>query len=176
MNLTQTANLVFSILTVIGQLMIVSVLFGFLTKNKNLLKFFGKNVLLLSFGVALISTLGSLFYSEIARFEPCKLCWYQRILMYPQTLLFGLALWKKRHDVVDYAIALSGVGALISTYHYLLQLGVVKAGDCAAIGYSVSCAKRFVLEFGYITIPMMALTGFLMIVAFGLAYKNFLKK
>ncbi|MDO8452412.1 MAG: disulfide oxidoreductase, partial [bacterium] len=119
--------------------------------------------LALSFLIALTSMLGSLYYSEVAGYEPCKLCWYQRILMYPLVLLFGFAILKKRKDVTDYALLLSLVGAVIAGYHYLLQRGIVPNIGCAAIGYSVSCSQRFVMQFGYLTIPLMAFSGFALI-------------
>ena len=171
MNLAPLANDVFGILSIVGQLMVVVIAYGLITKNKKILGFFSKKVLLFGFGTALICMLGSLLYSDVIGYEPCKLCWYQRILMYPQALLFGIALWKKDKKIVDYAMALSGVGAVIALYHHLMQLGFVPEGDCSAVGYSVSCAKVFVLHFGYLTIPLMAFTGFLMIFFFGLAYK-----
>ncbi len=80
--------------------------------------------------------------------------------MYPQVLLYVFALWKKDHHIINYGLILSIVGGAISAYHYLLQLGVVPNLPCSAIGYSVSCSARFVLNFGYITIPMMALAAF----------------
>jgi hypothetical protein len=50
-----------------------------------------------------------------------------------------------------------------SLYHYLLQFGYLRGGDCLAVVYSVSCVKRFVAEFGFVTIPLMALTAFLLL-------------
>ncbi len=174
MDLRAAANTTFSLLTVFSQgitvVLLVSLLF-FRKQAKSLLKFFSDNAVLFAFLVATVSTLGSLFYSEILKYEPCKLCWFQRILMYPQSVLFGLALYKKDRKVVDYGLIFSGLGAVVALYHYLLQVGVVKSGDCAAVGYSVSCAQRFVLEFGYITIPMMAFAGFLLIFTLSLVAK-----
>ncbi|WP_082321816.1 disulfide bond formation protein B [Variovorax paradoxus] len=37
----------------------------------------------MAFLVAFASTLGSLFFSEVMKLEPCVLCWYQRIAMFP---------------------------------------------------------------------------------------------
>ena len=83
--------------------------------------------------------------------------------MYPQVILFGMAFWRRGRDLIDYVIALSGIGFFISGYHYLLQTGIAPAVSCSAVGYSVSCSKVFTMNFGYITIPMMALTAFLLI-------------
>ena len=141
--------------------------FVFLRKNQNVIAdFIGKHGLLLAFVVALIATLGSLFYLEIAGYDPCKLCWFQRIFMYPQTIVLGIALWRKDANIVLYGLTLSIIGALIAFYHYVMQLGMVPSLPCSAVGYSVSCSQRFVLQLGYITIPMMALTAFLLIIIF----------
>jgi disulfide bond formation protein DsbB len=158
-------NQILSYLTVIGQIAIVVMLVNLLVfKGKSgLSQVINQKFLLLAFIVALTATLGSLFYSEIAGYEPCKLCWFQRILMYPQVILLGLALWKKDPGMAAYGLVLSVLGALIAGYHYLLQIGAVSALPCSAVGYSAACSQRFTMNFGYVTIPMMALTAFLMI-------------
>ncbi len=164
MTAVNLANQILSLLTVLGQLIILAAVLEYLL-NKNFLNPFRQKALGLAFLVALAAMSGSLFYSEIAGFDPCKLCWYQRILMYPQVLLLGLALWKREgKQIAPYSIFLSSVGALIAGYHYLLQLDLVPSLPCSAVGYSVSCSQRFVLQFGYITIPMMSLTVFLLII------------
>lgn len=167
------------ILTIVGQVAVVVMIIGIIweksTKKKNVItEFFSSNGLLIAFLAALISTLGSLFYSEIMGYEPCKLCWFQRIVMYPQVITLGIAMWKKdsRADLAGYALSI--IGVVIATYHYLGQIAVVSDLPCSAIGYSQSCSQRFVLDYGYITIPMMAITGFLLII-FGLLSKNLSK-
>lgn len=176
MTMISTANLILSSLTVIGQAIIGFAVILLIIHNEKLIRFFGKNAILFSFIVALIATLGSLFYSEIAGFEPCKLCWFQRILMYPQAFLLGMAFWKKDKSMRDYSIVLSAIGAVIAGYHYLLQIGVAPDLPCSAVGYSVSCSQRFVMNFGYITIPMMALTAFMLILLFMFGNKLYSKR
>lgn len=172
MNLTQTVTQILATLTLVSDIALIAgvLLFIFVHGNlKKLLKIniFGvmaKNARILSFIVALTAMLGSLFYSDIAGFEPCKLCWYQRILMYPMVLLLGMAIAKNdRKNIVDYCLWLSGIGAAIASYHYYLQRGGNEFIPCSTVGYSVSCAKTFVMSYGYITIPVMALTAFLLI-------------
>ena len=122
------------------------------------------NFIWISFIIALVAMSGSLFFSEVVGYTPCELCWYQRILMYSQVLLFGVALWRKDTHVFRYGIAFSGLGIIFSGYHYLLQLGFAPAvTDCAAVNTVNSCAKLFIINFGYMTIPSMALTAFVMI-------------
>jgi disulfide bond formation protein DsbB len=120
--------------------------------------------LIAAYIVALIATIGSLTYSDVAGYTPCKLCWYQRILMYPQVVLYLVALVIKDKAIAYYAIALSVIGALLAGYHYLLQMGIITTSACATVGFSVSCSENFGATFGYITIPMMSLSAFLLII------------
>lgn len=140
------------------------VLFIFSHRAKQvIISVFGKNALLFSFIIALTATVGSLFYSEIAYFEPCKLCWFQRIFMYPQVVLLGMALFKKDMAIAPYAVALSVLGGAIALYHYSLQRGIAPELPCSAVGYAPTCAQVFVMSYGYITIPLMAFTAFALI-------------
>ena len=164
-------NQVLGVLTIVVG--VTAVLLGGLLLTRKLeavTAFFGRHALALAFIVALAATVGSLTYSEILGYEPCKLCWFQRIFMYPLVILFGMAILRRDHTVTTYALPLSFIGAVIAGYHYLLQLGAVPSSfPCAAVGYSVSCAQRFVLQFGYITIPVMALSVFVLIATLCLA-------
>jgi hypothetical protein len=164
MTLVSAANLMLSLLTVIGQLVIGFVVVSFVIGSGKLIRWLGQRAILFSFIIALTATLGSLFYSEVAGYEPCELCWFERIFMYPQVILLGIALSKKNGISTIYnSIALSAIGALIAGYHHLLQIGVAPELPCSAAGYSAGCSQRFVMDFGYITIPMMALTAFVLI-------------
>ncbi len=119
--------------------------------------------------VSLTAVLGSLFFSEIVGYEPCKLCWWQRIFMYPLPLLSFIALIRKKDNLTPYLLPMSLIGAAIAGYHYFLQVGnlynlpVDKFAPCSAVGYSASCVTSFFLKFGYITIPMMSLVAFALI-------------
>lgn len=117
----------------------------------------------MAFVVSLSATLGSLFFSEIARFTPCVLCWYQRIVMYPQTLLLYLAALKNQKKIIGfYIISLCMIGVLISLYQYTLQVfPQLQPVKCSASD-PTSCFRNYTFYFGYITIPMMALTGFIL--------------
>ena len=171
--LVSTANLVLSLATIVGQVIVAVLILNLIIYRGRgyLSEIIGRYGLLFSFIVAAAATFGSLFYSEIAGFEPCKLCWFQRILMYPQIILLGMAYSKKDKNIANYGIVLSGLGALIAGYHYLLQLGLVPSIACSAVGYSIACSQRFVMNFGYITIPMMSFTAFLMILFFLITQK-----
>lgn len=126
----------------------------------------------LAFLMAVGATGASLFYSNIAGFPPCDLCWYQRIFMYPLVILFGIALWKRDRAIADYGLVLAAIGFAISLYHNVMyyNLGGLNA-LCDIGGVGVSCVKRYMIQFGYITIPLMSLTAFTLIIIFLLFYK-----
>jgi disulfide bond formation protein DsbB len=111
---------------------------------------------------ALTAMLGSLYYSEIAGFFPCTLCWYQRILMYPLSLIILVGIIKQDDYLPSYVLPLSITGIFVSSYHYLIERGVF-AESSSCVG--VSCAIKYVEYFGFITIPFMALTAFILITA-----------
>jgi disulfide bond formation protein DsbB len=159
---------VLSLLTLLGNIaLVLFVPWYFLgRKNRyflNLEKLLKKRALLFAFVITLSSVLGSLYFSEIAKFEPCKLCWFQRVFMYPMPLILGMALFKKARDVIYYAMPLSVIGGLFALYHYILQMSTNPLAPCSTIGFSVSCSERFITHYGYITIPFMSLTGFVII-------------
>ncbi|MBI2029822.1 disulfide bond formation protein B [Candidatus Gottesmanbacteria bacterium] len=153
-----------SILTLIANIVIL--LFLFLKKFRDyVITIANKYGLVFAYIVSIIATLGSLFLSEVAHFTPCLLCWYQRILMYPQAIILLVALFMKfTKEIKYYCIALSGVGFVLAIYHYYLQLFGNPAIPCSTVGISESCATRPFTHFGYITIPFMAATAFLLII------------
>ena len=111
--------------------------------------------------VSLGATLGSLFYSELMHFEPCRLCWFQRIAMYPIAFLSGLALWRRDRAIMWYIRLQAIVGAAIGAYHYLVQtLDILDGGSCSA---TAPCTLRYVNEFGFVSIPFMAMCCFVLI-------------
>lgn len=111
--------------------------------------------------VAAVCTAGSLYLSELAEFTPCKLCWYQRYAMYPLVPILGLAAWKGFTRVRPYAFALATIGSMISVYHILVERGIVK--ESASCDPTNPCSLIWVKRLGYLTIPTMALSGFLLI-------------
>jgi disulfide bond formation protein DsbB len=115
------------------------------------------------FLVASIATGGSLFLSEVARFIPCELCWYQRICMYPLSIILLLAALADDHRVARYLLPLPIVGAGVSVYHILIERGVIEQSTACLVSAPGGCATKWVNEFGYVTIPVMALTAFLLL-------------
>lgn len=110
--------------------------------------------------VALVATLGSLFFSEIWHWEPCRLCWYQRIFMYPIPLLAIVGIIKQDEYLPNYVLPLSLIGLCFSVYHVLIQNQIIiQAQGCTG----VSCSLKYLNFFGFISIPVLAGTAFLII-------------
>ncbi len=168
-----SVNLAAALFTIASQVVIAGIVIGwFLDRyhdRPTYLRFLGERGMWFAFFAAIIGTVGSLYYSEIIGYEPCVLCWWQRIFLYPQVVILGFALVKReiRH-AVDYALALSAVGAVVALYNSYIQYGGSEFVPCPANG--PSCAIRYVYEFGYITIPLMSLTLFALII--GLLYTH----
>ncbi|MFI8576426.1 disulfide oxidoreductase [Rossellomorea aquimaris] len=120
------------------------------------------SLLFLAWASSLVASLGSLYFSEIMKYEPCELCWYQRILMYPMVILLGVAYVRKDFQAALYSTILSGIGLLVSLYHYSLQKVSLLSESAPACG-RVPCTGEYINMFGFITIPFLALTGFIII-------------
>jgi disulfide bond formation protein DsbB len=112
--------------------------------------------------VAATCMAGSLYYSEVAHFTPCRLCWYQRICMYPLALLLSVAAVRRDRDIRVYAIPIALIGAAIAVYHFQLQQFPDQSTFCSA---DVPCTSKEVEELGFVTIPFMAFCGFAAITA-----------
>jgi len=111
--------------------------------------------------VAIVSTLGSLYYSEVANFPPCRLCWFQRIGMYPLAVILPVAAWRRDWSVRWYALPLAVGGGLVSIYHMLIErYPSLESGSCDPTN---PCSIIWVERLGYLTIPTMALSGFALI-------------
>lgn len=130
---------------------------------------------------AILAMVGSLYYSNFgdpvldirqgtlfggAGLEPCHLCRWARIIMYPIVWLSLMALWKKRTDIMLYIRNISYAGVLLELYHYILQKTTwldfmsmdafcTKANPCAA--------SQQVDYLGFITIPFLCLVAFVVI-------------
>jgi disulfide bond formation protein DsbB len=116
----------------------------------------------LAFGPALAALLGSLYFSEIAGFEPCKLCWIQRILMYPLTIILLVGIFNQDELTPKHVLPFSIIGMGVSFYHYLLQNHAFgpESSFCAV---GASCVTRYINLMGFITIPFLAFIAFTMI-------------
>ncbi|MFD1850017.1 disulfide oxidoreductase [Oceanobacillus bengalensis] len=122
-----------------------------------------ENLLILAWSQAFVAMAGSLFYSEAMGYIPCELCWYQRVLMYPLVIIYGVAAIKKDISIALPGLIMSGLGMFVSAYHYLVQKVPAfqeMGGSCTG---GVPCNAIYVNYFGFITIPFLALVAFVVI-------------
>ncbi len=109
---------------------------------------------------AMIATAGSLFFSEVLRWIPCELCWYQRILMYPLVVILFVGIWRDDRKVYLYALPLALAGIAVSLYHYLMVMLIIPPAPCAG---AVPCAFDYINIPGalsFVKIPFLALVAF----------------
>lgn len=156
-----------STLTLIGDIVIVGlvVLLGTILVNKKarktrMVRLISDNYVALAFIIASIATIGSLFFSEIAHFTPCKYCWWQRIFMYPQMVILGTALFTNDNKVIKYSLPLTILGIYFAVRHILIQQFPLRFNCTDEVA---NCAFAEFTHYGYITIPVMSLTAFLLI-------------
>ena len=166
------ATPIIGFLTLLSNIIFVGVVLAMLihagTRAK-LSSFVHKYILELLFWGVMSAVVGSLIYSQIIGFPPCDLCWWQRIFMYPQALILLVAMFRKEKGVIDYLVPLSVLGAILSLYQSMVQWGFGgSVFTCTAVGSA--CAKVFVLEYSYITIPFMSFTVFTYIIALKFIY------
>lgn len=110
---------------------------------------------------ACLATGGSLFMSEVLGWQPCLLCWYQRIFMYPLALILPIGIIRRDRGLHLYVLPLALLGAPISLYHYLLiKTNLFPPPPCTV---GAPCTVDYIDWLGFINIPFMALTAFLII-------------
>jgi len=108
--------------------------------------------------IAVVAVAGSLYESEVAHFVPCRLCWYQRIAMYPLAVILPMASVRGDRRVRTYVLPLALIGASIAAYHY--QLEWFPQQGSLACTVDAPCTTVWVRELGFVSIPFMALCGF----------------
>jgi disulfide bond formation protein DsbB len=119
------------------------------------------NAVSMAWVVAMLATIGSLYFSEVAHYDPCRLCWYQRIAMYPLVIILGIAAFRHDDGIRTYGRALAAIGAVIATYHLALEW--IPALDTGACGTGPSCTVIWFRALGFISLPLLALSAFLLI-------------
>jgi disulfide bond formation protein DsbB len=170
---THDVNVLLAVLGVAGQVVLLGLAIA------GLLALFGRRGALdairdvvwgyelwLAFFIAATATAGSLFYSEIAGYVPCELCWFQRICMYPLSILTLLMALANDHRAARYLLPLPIVGAGLAIYHMLVERGVVGQTEACSISAPGGCATKWIDYFGYLTIPTLTLTAFGLVLAF----------
>lgn len=161
----ETTNYLLALGTVLMQVVTVGLLALYIFRKREefaaVVAFVQRWGLWLAFFATLAGSALTLFYSEVLGIPPCPLCWIQRAFLYPQVVLFGIALWKKDARIALISIVLSTLGFAVALYHHALQM-FPDALPCLAQG--AVCAQRHIFEFGYITFPMMAVSLFAFLV------------
>ena len=111
----------------------------------------------LALAVAAVSVAGSLYYSEVAGYPPCEMCWYQRICMYPLVPILAVALARRDARGGWYALPPAVAGLAVSVYHYQLQVFPGQGSTCEV---HAPCTYQWVDALGFVSIPFMAGCGF----------------
>ncbi|MBW2705283.1 MAG: disulfide bond formation protein B [Deltaproteobacteria bacterium] len=116
-------------------------------------------IIFLCWIIASVSTLGSLFFSEIMEFPPCALCWYQRVFMFPLVFIFLVGLFPFDKSIIKFALPLAIAGWVFAFYHYLLYSGIIPE-SIQPCSQGVSCSETYLDLFGFLTFPMLSLISF----------------
>jgi disulfide bond formation protein DsbB len=153
------AERTFGLLAVIAGLVAVGSIVALVTRRVP--SWLQEAALPLATAIAAVATGGSLLLSEVAGYVPCTLCWYQRIAMYPLTIVLGVAALRGDHQVWRTAVPISAIGGAIATWHIAIERNPSLGGDVC--DPAAPCAVRWVEEFGVLTLPTMALIGFVAI-------------
>ena len=160
--LIETLNFYLALGGVVLLLGAVVLVYDFFTSKslKGLLEMWG---LFVAFILTSISSVMTLVYSEVFGFPPCGLCWLQRVFLYPQVFILGVALYYKDKTAARYGIALSVPGFIVGVYQHYLQMGGSELVKCPA-AISADCAKRILFEFGFMTFPLLSASIFIFLI------------
>lgn len=156
--------------TLVGNLFTVFVIFahvGMKNTFRTVTNFLSTYALRLGFLIAFAATFGSLAYAQVTGYPACILCWMQRIFMYPEVALFGLALWRNDRSVLPYTLFLAVLGGAVSLYNWIKDMLAMYTNyslACPVVPGLPSCDRIYIHEFGYVTIAMLALNAFLLII------------
>lgn len=151
---TQILNLFSGIGTILMAIFVIAIIADSFTQTKIVLTLVKRYVWQISFVLALGGMTLSLIYSNVIGYPPCNLCWLQRIIIYPQVIIFGIGYMKKDINAFLYSGTLTSIGIIIALYHNWIDLG---GNEFITCDKGVSCTARYVAEFGFVTIPLMSL-------------------
>lgn len=140
-------------------------------KESKILKYISDIALPLGFLSTLFATFISLIYSDYLDQAACGLCWFQRVFIYSQLVLFAVAYIKNDLKIFTYSFWLSIVGGIIAVYHESLQLGYSELIPCPTVASTVDCAQPTFISYGFVTFPFMSITLFLFLILLAIAVK-----
>jgi disulfide bond formation protein DsbB len=150
-----------AILTFVALTAAVGLVVYRLVKGPDAALLLGGSAIWLAWIVALVATVGSLGYSEVIHFVPCRLCWYQRIAMYPLAVILLVGAIRREVVVKYYALPLALIGLAVSIYHNVVQFfPSLEGGSCDPLN---PCSARSIEMFGFMDLPFMAGAGFIVI-------------
>ena len=154
-------NNLFAILTLVALVGAIGLLVFRLVKGPEAAGLLGDKAIWLAFAVAAVATVGSLLYSEAFHYVPCRLCWFQRIAMYPLAIVLLVGAIRREAVVKFYALPLALIGLALSIYHNVVQFfPSLEGGSCDP---AVPCSARSIEMFGFMDLPFMAGVGFIVI-------------
>ena len=158
---TNLYNIVLAMLSLVALAAALGLVIYRMAKGPEAAYLLGDKAIWLAWVVALVATVGSLIYSEVIHFVPCRLCWFQRIAMYPLAIILLVGAIRREAVVKYYALPLALIGLAISIYHNVIQFyPSLEGGSCDPLN---PCSARSVEVFGFIDIPFMAGAGFISI-------------
>lgn len=165
--MTELLSLFFAMLTIAGGFAVVLAVLGAIASKLGsalpgrIAAELRPMAMVFAFVIAASAMAGSLYYSEVAGYDPCKMCWRQRYCMYPAALILGAYLITKKRILAIVGLVLAAVGLCISIYHRLEQAFPDKVGGACEL--TNPCSGRYVNEFGFVTIPTMAGVAFALV-------------
>jgi len=162
----QTMSTLFALMALAANAAVVVLIGGRLLGDRfplldDLVRWAAERALLFGAVLAAVATAGSLYYSEIAEFIPCKYCWYQRIAMYPIVVILGFAAVRRDYFSRLPAITLAVIGFGWAVRHWTVQQWPSSGGSCSV---TVPCSTPYVEKYGFLSIPWMAGSTFLLII------------
>ncbi len=122
----------------------------------------GPQARVLALFVAGVATAGSLYYSEVAHFVPCELCWYQRICVYPLVAILAVGVARRDTATWMFAAPFVVVGVPLGIYHWLVER-VPAIADTTACSAAAPCAIPYFEELGFVTLAFMSMSALLLV-------------
>ncbi|MCA9352942.1 disulfide bond formation protein B [Patescibacteria group bacterium] len=116
--------------------------------------------------LAIAAIIGSLGFSEGYNFEPCELCWIQRIFHYPQLVIFAVGMYYRDMRAWSYSLWLAILGLIVGVYQVLIQFSptLAESSICNLNPSTADCSEVLIQAYGYITIPVMSVTFFVALI------------
>lgn len=112
--------------------------------------------------LALMATLGSLFFSEVMAVPVCKLCWFQRIALYPLVVILAFGLFPYDPRMLRIAGVFVAAGWLIGLFQLLVIAGVIPESIQPCV-QGIPCSDTHVDLFGFLNIPTLSFLTFTLI-------------